>query len=146
MDYRRKAVRMRDNEKDFDTEMAEGSATEVRRGARLQEAPRESVPCLNELVGPEIGTDQDFANEALRREEWKSLEKLERQQNTSISRQSLFHEGFHAGYSAAVDDYLNGKATVEHFEGIREHRDITDFYSMGFELGYFRKLSEILVG
>ena len=108
-------------------------------------APEAQSRCLNELVGPEIGSNEDFAKEALRKEMWKTLEKGEREQSTSVSRSNLMREGFHAGFSAAADDFVNGRATVEHFEKLREHRDISDFYALGFELGYYRKLAELLI-
>lgn len=60
-------------------------------------------------------------------------------------KQSRMRAGYIAGFDAAASDYVNGTATCEHFEELRAQRDIADFYAMGFELGYMRKLAEILV-
>jgi glutathione peroxidase-family protein len=65
---------------------------------------------------------------------------------TSIRKESNMRAGYIAGFQSAADDYVNGKATTQVFEKLREARDITDFYALGFELGYMRKLAEILVG
>ena len=98
-----------------------------------------------EIMASEIGSDQDFKDRAMQREVWAGLEVRERQENTSIRRANLMREGFHAGFEAAASDFTNGTATVEHFEDLRAEREITDFYAIGFELGYLRKLAELLV-
>jgi hypothetical protein len=114
----------------------------VKHGIVTQESD-DAVPDPGELLASEIGSDKDFAARALQREIWASLEKKERHENTSVRRANLMHEGFHAGYEAAADDYVNGLATTDVFEGLREDREISDFYAIGFELGYTRKLAEI---
>lgn len=63
----------------------------------------------------------------------------------SIRKQSQMRAGYIAGFESAATDYVNKTATVEHFEELRANRDITDFYAIGFELGYMRKLAELLV-
>lgn len=92
-----------------------------------------------------IGSDEDFRDRALEREKWEAMEARERQANTSVKRGNLMREGFHAGFESAASDFTNGTANVEHFEGLREQRNAADFYAIGFELGYLRKLAEILV-
>lgn len=63
----------------------------------------------------------------------------------SVRKQNQMRAGYIAGFESAASDYVNGKATCEHFEELRAERDITDFYVIGFELGYLRKLAEVLV-
>lgn len=99
----------------------------------------------NILVASDIGSDADFAAHLAKQQVEANLEARERQETSSVRRADLMREGFHAGHEAAASDYVNGTANVECFEGMREERDITDFYAMGFELGYLRKLAEILV-
>ncbi len=98
-----------------------------------------------EMPAAEIGSDQDFQKRAEQRKVWATLEAGERQESTSVRRSNLMRDGFHAGYEAAASDYAHGTATVEHFEALREERDVTDFYAIGFELGFMRKLAELLV-
>jgi hypothetical protein len=101
-----------------------------------------------------IGSDADMDNRKeekserdalVRKGEWKELEKREQAEGTSIRRGNQMRDGFHAGYESAAEDFVNGKASVEHFETLRTARDLTDFYALGFELGYFRKLAEICI-
>jgi hypothetical protein len=101
----------------------------------------------NDKPESEIGSDADFQAHAERAElkarDRKEFDRLDKLEGTSIRRSSLMHEGFHAGFEAAASDYVNGKVNVEVFEKLRTERDLTDFYALGFELGYFRKLAEI---
>lgn len=76
------------------------------------------------------------------KEQWEGLDKAE---SGSVKRAVLYNEGYEAGFNSAADDYVNGKVTLEIFEKFRTDRDITDFFAIGFEMGYFRKLAEIAV-
>lgn len=106
-----------------------------------------------EITGDMVGCDTDLAAYAEKQEkrrealkiDRKMYERLEREEGKSIRKINLMREGFCAGYEAAASDYANGTATVEHFEAMRQERDLNDAYALGFELGYFRKLAEILV-
>jgi hypothetical protein len=84
------------------------------------------------LTADQIGGPDDF-------------EKLDLRESTSIRKVNLMHSGFHAGVAAAANDYVNDKVNLAVFETLRTERDVTDFYAIGFELGYFRKLAEVLV-
>lgn len=71
------------------------------------------------------------------------------ERETSIRKEQLFRAGYIAGFNSAADDYVNNKvkASLNCFEEeIRSARDLTDFYSVGFEVGYLRKSLEILKG
>lgn len=57
----------------------------------------------------------------------------------------LFHAGYQAGYAAATDDYLAEKVNLELFAPLKDLAELEDLYALGFEMGYFRKLAEILV-
>lgn len=102
-------------------------------------------PTATVRIGMEMGSDADHKARAERRHLWAVLSEQEKAENTTVKKAAVMREGFHAGFEAAASDFVNGTATVEHFETIRSVRDVTDAYAMGFELGYFRKLAEILV-
>lgn len=69
----------------------------------------------------------------------------ERGTSVSNSRETLYNEGFEAGYNAAVDDYVAEKLDLDLFERKKTSEDLTDIYVIGFEMGYLRKLAEIAV-
>lgn len=73
------------------------------------------------------------------------LNRLDQVERSSVNRATLYNEGYEAGFKAAADDYCNEKVGLEVFDKLRDERDITDFYAIGFEMGYFRKLAEIAV-
>ena len=97
---------------------------------------------VTEIAGgiPEVAVEK--SEMPVTPEEWKALDKDE---VSSTKRSVLYNEGYEAGFKSAADDYVNGKVSLEFFEKLREARDITDFYAIGFEMGYFRKLAEIAV-
>lgn len=57
--------------------------------------------------------------------------------------EQMFQEGFEAGYSQAAYDYLSNE--VPNLEDFDSCRNLRQAYELGFELGYLRKLAEILV-
>lgn len=72
----------------------------------------------------------------------KELEASDKAEKTVVRRGDRFQEGFDAGFTAAAEDFANDEVDLEALE---EKRDITDFFAVGFEVGYLRKLAEVLV-
>lgn len=60
------------------------------------------------------------------------------------SRETRYKSGFVEGFSQAAEDYALNKLDFENFnskdKGIVE---LTDYFGLGYEMGYLRKLSEI---
>ncbi len=56
----------------------------------------------------------------------------------------LHNLGYDAGFRAAADDYLTGNMQLGVFTGRKELAELEDHYAIGFEMGYLRKLAEIL--
>ncbi len=68
------------------------------------------------------------------------------EQENSIRKAHLFREGYNVGVTACVNEFLNGTLNLTHLDELREARSVTDFYSLGFEVGYLRKAAEIGLG
>jgi hypothetical protein len=80
-------------------------------------------------------TDEE---KAARRKEFETLD-----HRASESKEALFNDGVQAGTNAAADDFLAGKVNLDLFSRGKILEDLDDGYSLGFELGYMRKLAEI---
>lgn len=59
------------------------------------------------------------------------------------SNSDAFNKGYAEGYSTAAEDYALRQ--VVELSGFDECRGLGDMYGMGYELGYMRKLAEILL-
>ena len=62
-------------------------------------------------------------------------------------REAKFNAGFRAGFDAAVEDYLAGRVDLLRFKTEWTSQDVSalDWYELGFEMGYIRKLAEMNV-
>lgn len=58
-----------------------------------------------------------------------------------------FTTGFDEGYAAAAEDYIHEQVNIDTFEAesFFGQRNMQDHFSIGYELGYKTKLSELLI-
>src|SRR4051812_26101511 len=93
----------------------------------------EETQLIINQTGIDTETKADLAE--AKRKEFENMDK-----KGSQSRSALYNEGYETGYNSAAEDYVNQKVNLELFEREKTQEDITDFFAIGFENGYVRKL------